>query len=138
MLRAGEIVPAFPGLPENGPVLLAFFKISCPTCQFTFPYLERMADKVPILGISQDNPEATAEFRRAFGLTFPILIDQPRYPISNSFALSHVPSLFLVEADRRISRSVTGFSRQDLEEIGNRFGAVPFREGDRVPQFKPG
>lgn len=138
MLRAGEIIPDFDGLPESGPILLAFFKISCPTCQFTVPYLERMADKVPILGISQDNSESTAEFRRAFRLTFPILIDQPRYPISNSFALSHVPSLFLVEADRRISRSISGFSRKDLEEIGNRFGAVPFREGDRVPQFKPG
>jgi len=23
----------------NGPVVLAFFKVSCPTCQYTFPFL---------------------------------------------------------------------------------------------------
>jgi peroxiredoxin len=138
MLKAGDTAPEFPGFPENRPVLLAFFKISCPTCQFTFPYLQRMADKVPILGISQDGPESTDEFRRAFSLTFPIVLDPPRYLVSNSYVLSHVPSLFLVESDRRISLAVSGFSRQALEEIGQRFGSVPFKAGDRIPEFKPG
>ena len=27
----------------GGPALLAFFKISCPVCQLTAPYLERLA-----------------------------------------------------------------------------------------------
>ena len=27
---------------QQGPVLLAFFKVSCPTCQYTFPFLERI------------------------------------------------------------------------------------------------
>ena len=138
MLKAGDTAPEFPGFPENRPVLLAFFKISCPTCQFTFPYLQRMADKVPILGVSQDDEESTDEFRRAFKLTFPIVLDPPRYPASNSYALSHVPSLFLVEPDGRISFAVSGFSRRDLEQIGNRFGSSPFHEGDRIPDFKPG
>ena len=26
----------------HGPVALAFFKVSCPTCQYTFPFLERL------------------------------------------------------------------------------------------------
>jgi len=26
---------------KKGPVLAAFFKVSCPVCQFTFPFLER-------------------------------------------------------------------------------------------------
>ena len=30
-------------MTRSGPVLLAFFKISCPTCQYTFPFLERLA-----------------------------------------------------------------------------------------------
>ena len=138
MLKAGQTAPDFEGLPKARPVVLVFFKISCPTCQFTVPYLERMSDTVPILGISQDDEESTDEFRRAFKLTFRIVIDKPRYPVSNSYALSHVPALFVLELDRSISLSVTGFSRRDLEAIGERFGAVPFREGDRVPEFKPG
>jgi peroxiredoxin len=27
---------------ERGPVIAAFFKVSCPTCQYTFPFLERL------------------------------------------------------------------------------------------------
>ena len=30
---------------SRGPVLAVFFKISCPVCQFTFPYLQRLAEK---------------------------------------------------------------------------------------------
>ena len=26
----------------RGPVLAAFFKVSCPTCQYAFPFLERI------------------------------------------------------------------------------------------------
>ena len=29
-------------LLKRGPVVVAFFKISCPVCQFTFPFLERL------------------------------------------------------------------------------------------------
>src|SRR6266480_513835 len=44
-------------LIEGGPVVAAFFKISCPVCQFTFPFLERLhkrygGDNVTFLGIS--------------------------------------------------------------------------------------
>jgi peroxiredoxin len=145
MLKAGETAPDFrlgdtnlDVLLANGPVLLAFFKISCPVCQFTFPFLERMADKAPVLGISQDDAESTDEFRRAFKLTFPLAIDDPGYPVSNAYKLTHVPSLFLVEPDRRISTAVSGFSKRDLQEIGQRFRASPFREGERVPEFRPG
>jgi len=37
--------------------VLAFFKIDCPTCQLTFPYLQRMADRGQrrIVAISQDD-----------------------------------------------------------------------------------
>jgi peroxiredoxin len=47
-------------LLEKGPVVAAFFKISCPVCQFTLPYLQRLADRysrdsVTVIGISQDD-----------------------------------------------------------------------------------
>ena len=51
-------------LLERGPVVAAFFKISCPVCQFTFPFLERLyerygGDGVAFLGISQDDARDT-------------------------------------------------------------------------------
>ena len=27
---------------KRGPVLAAFFKVNCPTCQYTLPFLERL------------------------------------------------------------------------------------------------
>jgi thiol-disulfide isomerase/thioredoxin len=52
------------------PVLLAFFKITCPTCQLTFPFLQRLMDRggPRVVGISQDDAAGTAEFNEAFSL----------------------------------------------------------------------
>lgn len=131
----------------RGPALLAFFKVSCPVCQFTLPFLERVYQAagrgeapVQIVGVSQDKPAATRDFNQEFGITFPMLLDEAAegYPASNAFGLHSVPSLFLVETDGRISMGEHGFSKQDLEALGQRMGAAPFRPGERVPEFKPG
>ena len=44
---------------DRGPVVAAFFKVSCPVCQFAFPYVERIYKaygnrNVSIVGISQN------------------------------------------------------------------------------------
>ena len=39
-------------LLHGGPVVVAFFKISCPVCQFTFPYLQRIADRFAGKGVA--------------------------------------------------------------------------------------
>jgi peroxiredoxin len=125
----------------KGPVLVAFFKISCPTCQFTFPFLQRMADAgVPIVGVSQDEAGPTQTFCDRFGIRFPVLLDRSSngYAASNAYRITYVPSLFLVDGTGTISMSSYGFSKQDLIEIGGRFGAAPFAAGESVPEFKPG
>ncbi len=126
----------------GGPALLVFFKISCPVCQLTAPYLERLAANsgLQVIGISQDDAGATRGFLQRFGVTFPILLDSPAedYPASNAYGISSVPSLFLVEPDGIISRCFAGFSKRDFEEIGARAGVVPFRPDERVPEWKAG
>src|SRR6266478_1363024 len=98
---------------EKGPALLAFFKSSCPTCQLTFPFLERVSASraVQVIGISQDDSSATQGFNRRFGVTFPTLLDDSKagYPVSNAFGISAVPSIFLVEQDGTISQTSSGF-----------------------------
>jgi peroxiredoxin len=162
ILNAGKIAPAFElttmdggrlSLQQalaNGPILLTFFKVSCPTCQFTFPFLQRMYSqlstrKVQIWGIVQDDPQDAKEFAKAFGINFPILIDEPPYKISRSYGLTHVPSLFLVNADGSIESSVEGFAKADLEGIqrtlAQRLSATPpalFLPTEKIPQYKPG
>lgn len=126
---------------ESGATLVALFKISCPTCQFTFPYLQRLsAGKLQVVGISQDEPEWTREFNRDFGVTFPTLIDEAveGHPVSNAFGIAHVPSLFLIQPDGRISWTVTGFSRKGLEELGELAGVKVFRPEEKVPEWRSG
>jgi peroxiredoxin len=142
MLEKGQKVDAISHLVEHGPVLLAFFKISCPVCQYTLPFLDRIraGSGIQVIGVSQDSAEATERFQTAFGLHFPMVLDAAAdgYPLSNAFRITHVPSVFLVETDQRISQAFAGFSRRDIEEAGSRAGVKVFREGERTPEFKPG
>jgi len=123
---------------RNGPVLLAFFKISCPTCQLAFPYLDRLASGVPVVAISQDDRIGTEQFRRRFHISMPAELDPSPYKASNLYGIRNVPSLFLVEPDGRISMAATGFSKAHLEQLGDRFEVPVFQAGEEVPIFRPG
>lgn len=126
-------------LAASGPVVLAFFKISCPVCQYTMPFLERIKDgKVPIIGVSQDDAESTAEFQSEFSPNLTVLLDEYPYPASDGFRITHVPTLFQVEPDGRVSHAWEGFSRADLEQLGERTGLPVFLPEERVPAFRPG
>jgi peroxiredoxin len=138
----GGATVSFEEILSKGPVLLAFYKISCPVCQFTFPYLERLAatSSIQIVGISQDDLSTTEGFNQRFGVTFPTLLDQAKenYPASNAFGITNVPSLFLVEPDGHIASAFSGFSKRDLEALGTRAGVMPFRADESVPEWKAG
>jgi peroxiredoxin len=134
----------------RGPVLLAFFKVSCPTCQFTFPFLERLHAQlreqgVQTWGIVQDKAKDGARFASAFGVTFPILIDDSPYKVSRAYGLTHVPSLFLVKPDGSTEISSEGFCKADLLAIQSTLAklvsATPtalFLPTERIPEYKPG
>jgi len=122
--------------------VLAFFKGSCPVCQLTFPYLERMAQggRARFAGIGQDDLKTTAAFNQRFGVTFPVLLDtkESGYPVSNAYGISHVPTVFLVESAGEISWVMEGFSRTMMLELGERTGVAPFLPGEFVPEWKSG
>src|SRR5882724_4676662 len=71
-------------------VILAFFKVSCPTCQYAFPFLERLhkaygANGVSLVGVSQNGAKDTAAFNKEFGVTFQVVLDETSsYPVSNA------------------------------------------------------
>jgi peroxiredoxin len=128
---------------RGGPVLLAFFKTTCPTCMLAFPYLERIhkqAKGLRLLAISQDGAPATTRFHDEFGITLVTAIDlaDKGYAVSNSYAITHVPSLFLVSTSGVIEWFSTGFSKPELEELGRLAGSEVFTARDRVPVWKPG
>lgn len=137
---------------HKGPVLLAFFKIGCPVCQFTFPFLERLYERnsssnVTIVGISQNGSEKTANFTKEYGVTFPVLLDleEKGYIVSNAYGLTMVPTLLLVDSDGSVLASSMGFVKADIEAIAaqlaerGKLAKVPlFLPADSVPANRPG
>ena len=137
---------------ERGPVVAAFFKVSCPVCQFTFPFLERLhqrfgGDGSTIVGISQDDARATKDFEKEYGATFPMLLDEKAkgYPVSNAYGLTMVPTIFLFDTDGTVKLSCMGFGRAELESIAAELAqrkkikpAALFRADESVPASKPG
>jgi len=152
LLEAGRIAPEFSlkdlsgtrrSLRENlkhAPVLAVFFKISCETCQLTLPFLDRLRNHVRVVGISQDDAPSTKEFLEYFKISFPVLIDpaSDRYAVSDAYRLTNVPSMFLIEKDGKISWSLHGFHKGDLDTLAERLGAPLFNPGEKVPLLKPG
>jgi peroxiredoxin len=129
-------------IAANGPALLVFFKVTCPVCQLTLPFLERISagGALSIFGISQNDAEQTREFNREFGLTFPTLLDteESGFPVSDAFGISSVPTMFLVEGDGTISHVVEGWRKTEIEWLGAKAGVRPFRPSDHVPEWKAG
>src|ERR1700744_1860892 len=90
----------------KGPVVAVFYKVSCPVCQMALPFLDRIfkaygnSGKFTFVGISQDNAADTQAFSRKFGFTFPVLLDPVgKYPVSNAYGLTNVPTTFLISAE---------------------------------------
>jgi len=160
---AGSVAPGFSlksldgkeyslnDLLQRGLVVAAFFKISCPVCQFTFPFLERLYkrygdDGVTFLGISQDDARDTRDFAKEFGVTFPMLIDdEDGYIVSNAYGLTSVPTIFLIDTGGTVKVSSMGFDKKDLETIAaelaqrRKIALAPlFRPDEVVPINKPG
>lgn len=135
---------------KNGPVLLAFFKISCPVCQFTFPFLQRIYQnygdsKVSFWGISQDTPADTREFLNEFGVKFTSLIDTDGYKVSKQYGLTNVPSLFFIEPNGKIGKASVAFNRREIESIAAEMAKVSgkpaqpvFLPSEKIPDYRPG
>jgi peroxiredoxin len=129
-------------LIAKGPVLLAFFKVNCPVCQLTFPFLDRIrsSGRLPVYAVSQNDARDTGDFHRRFGLSLPSLLDSEEagFVVSNAFGISSVPTLFLIETDGSVARVIEGWSKSELERLGELAGVKPFRPTDSVPEWKAG
>lgn len=132
----------------KGPVVLCFFKISCPVCQYAFPYYERLAQRlksqsVSVIGVSQDDPSSTRQFVADYGITFPMAMDAKGYVVSSAYGLTNVPTVFEVGQEGTIVESIVGWSKPEVEEIYGRQSpqdAPPplFRADEVISDFRPG
>lgn len=150
-LTAGTQAPEFTLPTMNGmsmslrealaraPVVLAFFKVSCPTCQYSLPFLNRIHraySEFQIFGISQNDKKDTAAFVKEFGITFPVMLDDTRkYPVSNAYGLTNVPSIFWIGQDGGVELASVGWDRRDIEEINRKAAEIVRRPA--APLFRP-
>ena len=125
----------------RGPVLAVFFKVSCPVCQYAFPYFQRVYKaygnrKLTVIGISQNEKKDTAAFIKNFGVTFPVLLDDTKlFPVSNAYGLTTVPTAVWISEEGAIEISSVGWVRSEFEEICQK---AAFAAGDTPkPVFQP-
>jgi len=130
--------------------LVAFYKNTCPICQLEVPYVERIykayKDKGLIArGIEQDSKEASIEFSKQYGLTFPVLLDPENYKTSYAYGIDTVPTFFLIDKNGEILLSSVGFVRDELKELSRlialKLGAKAFevfKPTENVPALKAG
>jgi peroxiredoxin len=135
----------------RGPVVLVFFKVTCPTCQYALPFVERLYQaygrkNVTLVGVSQNDPKDTSTFMKQFGVSFPVLLDETeKYPVSNAYGLTNVPTIFWIAQDGEIEVSSVGWVKSDFEDVGRRMaaaGKIPaamvFKQGEDVRDFRAG
>ena len=136
---------------QSGPIALAFYKSSCPTSQLTFPFIQNIfsgltVNKSPrIWGISQDDSAETLRFIAEYKLEFPVVIDEHPYRVSSSYEVHYVPTLYLIDSERRVRMADFGFSKPALNTIAKELAeslgcAIPsvFSDGDNLPERRPG
>ncbi len=136
---------------KSGPVVAAFYKVSCPVCQMAFPYVDRLfqaynkSGKLTLVGVSQDDAADTKAFNREFGVTFPVLLDEKGYQVSSAYKLTNVPTVFLISPEGEIETTIVSWSKAEMEELNQKLAAIAgvapaqlFQAGERVPDFRPG
>jgi peroxiredoxin len=134
---------------EQGLLMFVFWKRTCGTCQFSFPYLQRFHeqyghDKFRIWGVAQENRYDVIEFAGRYSATFPQLIDES-LEITERYKPAHVPAHYLVDETGKILRFLPAFMKDEYNEIARYIAertGVPYspivREEDGAPDLKPG
>lgn len=151
MVEPGTVAPSF-RLPasgpgghladpwQDGPTVLAFFKVTCPTCKLAAPAVQALADAgVRVVAVGQDPPDALDAYAATYGQVVPTASDTAPYPVSDAYGIHHVPTLILVGADGVVAEAVAGWDREGWNRVAAAAGAGPVStESDGLPSFRPG
>ncbi len=151
MLSAGDRAPSFT-LPDaaSGEMVadpwrdrrsvLVFFKVTCPVCHMVAPKVTALADAgVRVVAIGQDPPATLVAYAEDKGQRVPTLSEVAPYPVSSSFGVSSVPTVFDVGPDGVVVDAVGAWDRERWNAVAAAHGAPPVSwEGDGLPPFRPG
>jgi peroxiredoxin len=137
-----------PVAPPAGETLYAVFKTTCPTCELSWPFLDRIrriGDALQVVAVSQDEPAKSRDFAERLGTRLDTAYDPSPWPASDALGVTNVPTLFRVGADGVIVETVVGFDRERFRALARRAAALAgrppeeiFLPGDDAPAIKPG
>lgn len=143
----GSPAPPIPGAERaDGPSVVFFYKVTCPTCQLAAPVAERFASAFPgrFVGVGQDPGEKLDQFAEELDLTFVSVADEPPYELSNAYGVRTVPTLFVLD-DGEVADVVESWDREGWNRAATRLadlvGTTVERlshESDGLPPFRPG
>ena len=136
----------------NGPALLVFFKVSCPTCQYGVRFYSRIGEHLAdtpftVWGVSQNDPSSTKTFNREFESKLPTLIDSEDagFVVSNAYGITNVPTAFVISPDGEVKHTSVGWVKAEVEEIAAAMSAaadhppfIPFKPGEDILAYKGG
>jgi thiol-disulfide isomerase/thioredoxin len=134
----------------SGETLYVVFKTTCPTCELTWPYLDRIrraaeGGGLRVVAVSQDPPGPTRAFGERLGARLETVYDPEPWPASDALGVTNVPTLLRVGPDGVVAESVVGFDRARMEGLASRAAALAgrpasplFAPHERVPALKAG
>ncbi|MDQ6852254.1 MAG: TlpA family protein disulfide reductase [Actinomycetota bacterium] len=151
MIEPGDRAPAI-DLPDAssgepvvdpwraGPVVLAFFKTTCPVCQMAAPKVQALADAgIRVVAVGEDPPPAIRSYADRYGQKVTTLTEPAPYPASDAFGIDTVPTLFLVDGDGTVRDAVVSWDRDAWNRLAESAGGAPVSdESDGLPPFRPG
>ena len=156
MLTDGDRAPEFDLEAVDGKryalndrlTLAIFFKTDCPTCQYAWPFFERLHAAyskagLQIWGISQHDRNLTRQFGKEYGSHIPLLLDTERR-VTAGYRPDFVPTGFLI-AGRTVRATFESWNKLRFIELGQQVAtslqvaAKPLvRQGEQVAEFRPG
>ena len=140
------------GLCDAGPLWLTFFKISCPTCQSSLHFINRLprafaGTNAKVWTVSQDPLDHTRMFNAEFAIDLPQIFDSEEEGcrVSAAYGLEYVPTTFLIDPGGRIAQVSVGWDRNEFEAMTGSIAkatGIPapevFNKGEHVDEYRPG
>ena len=103
-------------------VLLNFWASWCDSCKEENPSLQRLIDMekgnarfVPVTVLFRDEPAKAAEYMKANGISFPVLLDDKN--IAVQYGLTGVPETFIIDSKGVVRQKIVGPIAWDAPEV---------------------
>lgn len=100
-------------------VMLNFWATWCPPCRAEMPDMEKFYnnENVKILAVNLTNTEesqdAVKKFKKEFGLSFPILMDE-KLAVANKYQIQPIPTSYMIDSNGKIQHIALGAMNYEM------------------------